>query len=353
MPSQKESKKLIIRSESGGRRHLKNFAISFILFAGLFGVMALGYYLIEGFPIYKSWLAFISHNAADWFEGTDAALGIPPQTFAGRIFSSVTALASVAVGGYFISVLTSFIVDGQLREYLKVTSMDKQISQLNNHFIVTGADDTTREIIEELKKLGKDVVVVYEDREAIEKMGQDVLYIDADPSNDEALIAAGIERAKAFVASLDSDQQNLYQVITARSLNPNLKIIAKVFDDDASETKLHKAGADEVVSPFNIGGLRIASLLARPTVVTFLDKMIKQTGTKRFEEVQVSEKSSLVGKTIADNQIHRKTGLNVLAVQRKDSSEFDYNLPQDFEVQAGDTLVVIGEPEQVQQLEKL
>jgi len=348
-----KNSKIVTRRQAAGRVHLKRFLLTFMMFLGIFIVMAVGYHLIEGFSVYQSWLAFTSNLAADWFEGSEAVIGIPAQSMYGRLFSTFAALATVIVGGYFISVLTSFIVDGQLKEYLKISSMDKQISELKDHFIVTGADDTTREIIEELRKLGKDVVIVYKDREEIEKMGQDALYLDVDPTEDQSMIEAGIKRAKGFVASLDSDQENLYQVMAARSLNPDLKIIAKVFDDNTNANKLKKAGANEVVSPFNIGGLRIASLLARPTVVTFLDKMIKQSGTKRFEEVIIGDKSPLVGRKLIDSQIYKKTGLRVIATQRKDSQEFDYNLPTDYQIEAGDVLVVIGEPEQVEKLEDM
>ena len=346
--------KKYIRKTFEGAIHVRRFVTTFFLFLGLFATMAIGYYLIEGYSVYQSWLAFISHNGTDWFGGDEAITGIPAQTVAGKMFSSFTALASIAIGGYFISVLTSFIVDGQLKEYFKISGMDKAIEKLSNHYIVCGADDTTREILEELVALKKDVVVVYNDRSAIEAMRQNVLYLDADPTDDESLIHAGIERAAGFVASLNSDQDNLYLVISARSLNQKLKIIAKVFDDAASAKKLRKAGADEVVSPFHIGGLRVASLLVRPDVVTFLDKMIKGRGTYRFEQFTVSSGSSLKGKPLGESHIHEKTGLQIIAVQPAgQSDEIEYNPAPGYTVKTGDTLIVIGTPEQIEKLKKL
>lgn len=331
--------------------HYRQFFITFLLFLGLFGVMAVGYRYIEGFSLYQSFLAFMANIGADWFTGGPPD-GIPDQTPRGKLFSSFAALLAMVVGGYFISALTSFFIDGQLRDYLKINRMDKKIAALSGHYIVCGADYTTREVLEELVKLQKPVVVIYPDRAKIEELGLDVLYIDAKAEEDATLLAAGIERAAGLVASLDSDAENLYLVITARGLTPQLKIIAKVFDDNAATDKLHKAGADEVISPFHIGGLRIASLLLRPKVVSYLDKMLRG-GDQRFAELTVPKSSRLVDRTITEADLHGQTGLNIISVQAAGSSDFDYNPAPHRVLAAGDTLIVIGTTAQLAKAEKL
>ncbi len=328
---------------------MKNFLWSVVLFIAFFGFMAGGLYLIGGYSVYQSWLAYVSTNFADWFGGDSPV----PTTERTRIFLSFSAILSVVVGGYFVAIMTSFIIEGQLKEYFKISNMDKLISKLRNHFIICGVDDTTREVIQELQKMNVDFVVIYPDHEKIEKLSEKLLYLDADPTQDDTLLAAGIGEAKGFVASLDSDHENLYITLSARCLNPNIFIVSKVFDTHSSEAKLKKAGANEVISPFHIGGLRIASLLTRPTVVTFLDKMIRQTGTNRFEEVVVGSESKLAGKTIAKSRIHEETSLVPLAVKKKGEEAFRYNITSDYEIESGDTLIVIGEPENIEKLRRM
>ena len=320
-----------------------------MLFFLFFVFMAVVLYAMEGYSVYQSWLAFVAHNFADWFGGNSHH----PKLVATKLFLSFSAIVALILGGYFISVMTSFIVDGQLRDYLKIRNMDKHIGNLEGHIVICGADDTTREAVEELTRINAPFVVIYPHREKIEAMGDHFLYLDDDPTKDETLIEAGIMKAKGILASLDSDPENLYLTITVHSINPSLKIIAKVFDDDACENKLKKAGATEVISPFNIGGLRMASLLTRPTVVTFLDKMMHQSGTKRFEEVVVQENSSLVGKTLATSDVRKKTGIVPIALQRDNEKEFQYNLSPHTTIMGNDTLIVIGEPDQVAHIRKL
>jgi voltage-gated potassium channel len=317
------------------------YAIGYLII--LFFVGWAGFYYLEDRTLLQAYYGFIANVAGDWF------IDVPRmQTHAGVAFTSLLSLAALIVAGYFISVLTSFIVEGKLKEFLDVTKMDKKISQLADHFIVCGADDTTREILEELTKLKVPLVVVYDSAERIKKMGQEVLQLAADPTLDQTLLTAGIEHAKGLIASLDSDQDNLFLTLSAKSLNPKLKVIAKVFDDDASQEKLKRAGADEVVSPFAIGGMRIASILVRPTVVGYLDTMLKK-GIVRFEEIPVGK---LAGKTIAESDFFKLTGLNITSLKKVGAEDYIYNPAPTEQLVEGDIIIVIGDEKQVEKARK-
>jgi voltage-gated potassium channel len=176
--------------------------------------------------------------------------------------------------------------------------------------------------------------------------------LEGDATQDRTLERAGIHRAAGLVAALPSDKDNLYVVLTARTLNPSLRIIAKADEEEARE-KMARAGADSVVCPASIGGLRMASEMARPTVVSFLDAMLRgKEAALRVEEVTLPEASPLAGRSIAENQIAQKTGLLVVALRRP-GEDFQFNPPASVRLGAGDTLIVIGDVRHVESLRKL
>ena len=232
--------------------------------------------------------------------------------------------------------------------------MEKEISKLKDHYIVCGSDETSQTVIQELILTKRPFVVVEPLQEKIEKLSSpgNTLFVHGDPTDDNVLIQAGIEKAKGIILSLPNDEANLFVTISARSLNPDIRIVTKGIDVK-SHKKMFKAGSDAVVSPEFIGGMRMVSEMIRPAVVTFLDMMLREREeVLRFEEIHVDKDASYVGKTIGDANIDKETGSLLVALRREGSEKYDFNPSKDTEIQAGDVLVLIATVDMIQLIEK-
>lgn len=274
---------------------------------------------------------------------------------AARVFTIIFIILCLGTIAFAVSSITSFIVEGELKNILGRKRMEKEISKLKDHYIVCGSDETAQTIIEELKLTRKKFVVIEPDKEKIEKLSTmgNILFIQGDPAEDEILLAAGIERARGILLSLPTDEANLFVTLTARSLNSKIRIVTKGIDVK-SHDKMKRAGSDAVISPTFIGGMRMVSEMIRPTVVSFLDMMLRERErVLRFEEVSVSESSPLVGKKIGQAKLEEKTGALLVALRRQGSLNYEFNPSREAEIKANDTLVFIATPEMVKELEKI
>jgi len=279
-----------------------------------------------------------------------------PQTLAGRAFAVVLIVTGLGVLAYGAGTATAFIVEGHLISVLRRRKMNRQIAKLTDHIVVCGAGNTGRHIIEELAKTKRDFVVVERERAKIDRILEqsggrgELLYVVGDATEDYCLREAGIEKAHGLIASLGSDKDNLFVVVAARSLNPSLRIVSRVVDTGATN-KIFRAGADAVVSPDAIGGLRMASEMIRPTVVSFLDTMLRSgKGDLRIEEAAVSKDSELVGKRLEEARLPEKTGTIVVAIRTAAGGRFIYNPPKHRKIDPGDILIAMGEAEQMRKL---
>jgi voltage-gated potassium channel len=246
---------------------------------------------------------------------------------------------------YFISTFTAFLIESDLQSVFRRNRMKNRIEKLTDHIIVVGAGATGIHLIRELVSTKAAFVAVDSDsnrmERAIEEFGPDILFVVGDGTDDHVLEMAGITRAKSLAANLSQDRDNVFVCITARALNPNLRIVARATESNA-EAKLMRAGADTAVSPSAIGGMRIASELIRPNVVLFLDQMLRgRDPTLRIEEVVVPEKSSLVGAALQDTTIRKHTDVLVLAIRNPDGT-FEYNPGSDFVLGPKVILVVLA-----------
>jgi voltage-gated potassium channel len=233
--------------------------------------------------------------------------------------------------------------------------MQKQIDRLDEHYIVCGAGDTGRHIIEEFCKMEVDFVVVERDKARVERLRDDHRFclIEGDATDEDILVQAGVTRAKGLVTCLPDDKSNLFVVLTARGLNKQMRIVARAVEE-GTPAKMLKVGADSVISPNNIGGLRMASDMLRPNVVTFLDIMMRDPrNTLRFEEATVQEGSEFDGKTIAQADVGRKTGAIIVAVRDAETAQYNFNPSGDRPLRARDVLVLIGDLEQIRKLRRL
>jgi voltage-gated potassium channel len=267
----------------------------------------------------------------------------------------VLIITGFGVLAYGAGTATAFIVEGHLISGLRRRKMDRQIANLKDHIIICGAGNTGRHIIEELQKTKRDFVVLEQDSEVIDQMPDRIqmgefLYVTGDATDDDRLRQAGIERAHGLIAALGSDKDNLFVVVAARSLNPGFRIISRAIAIEA-RSKLLSAGANAVVSPEAIGGLRMASEMIRPTVVTFLDKMLRSgKGDLRIEEALVLQDCELVGRRLEEARVPEKTGTIIVAIKKAGSEEFTYNPPKGTCLEAGDILIAMGEVDQMRKL---
>jgi voltage-gated potassium channel len=274
-----------------------------------------------------------------------------------RTFTIAILIVGIGILAYFVSTMTALIIEGDLKRALRKTRMRKRIEKLEGHVIVCGVGATGKIIVEELIHTGNQVVCVDRNGEELEELDShhpetSMDYIVGDATDDEALIAANIASARGLVAALPGDKDNLYVVVSARQLNAKLRIVARGSELQVLE-KLRKAGADQVVSPEYIGGLRMVSEMVRPHVVKFLDEMLRDKNAKfRIEEVAIPIGSPLVGRKLGQTNFRADYEIQVLAIRDADQGKYLFNPSADVELGADDTLVVLGPLPQVVRLRK-
>jgi len=327
----------------------RNLILSIIFLIAVFFIGVIGYRIIE-----KNWSIL---DAVYMTAITLATVGYSDQGVSntGRIFTTILIVVGISIFAYSISTAVAFVIEGQLTDVLKRRKMENQIEKLENHCIICGAGDTGIHVIDEYITMKMDFIVIERDSERLKCLleAREFLYIEGDATNDEVLIKSRIDKAYGLIATLSGDKENLFVVLSARGLNPNLKIISKAVES-GTEEKLHKAGADEVIFPDAIGGLRMASMMMRPAVVDFLDAMLRhQGGTTRFGEAIIREKSELIGSSLVDANIQQRTGLLIVAIRNGKDGSFTYNPAPTTQLNQGDTLIVIGDVDQILKLKTL
>lgn len=266
-----------------------------------------------------------------------------------RAFNLLVLTFGIGLMLYVFSVATAFVVEGELKNIFWRRKMQKLIAAFRGHIIVCGAGETGRSVVEELLKTGRQVVVVDHDPKQLEML-QDfsgVPLIEGDATDEEVLQRAGLERASGIIAALPSDKDNLVVTVTVRQKYPTIRIVARNIESKMGE-KILRAGANSTVSPTFIGGMRLASEMIRPHVVTFLDLMLKERSkTLRIEEIQVPYHSDWVGMELGRIQLRDKFNLSCLALRHTTDETFRYN-PLDAEVVKGNSiLVVMGDMEHI------
>ncbi len=268
---------------------------------------------------------------------------VHPLSPAGRVFTIFLILGGTGVVVYGISTLTAFIVEGELTSVLRRRRMQRGIDKLTDHFIVCGADQTGRYAIDELEKTKQRFVVVDRNPERLQELeARGVLTQHGDATHDTVLTAAGILRARGLITALHTDADNLFVTLTAKGLNPGLRVISKAVEE-ASEAKLRRAGADGVVMPNYIGGLRLASELIRPAVVTFLDRMVRTPERAiRVAPIEIAPHSPLNGRTLAESGLLDRDGITVVALLGADGV-YHFNPKKTTHLSPEHTVIVIGE----------
>jgi len=330
----------------------KRVIASLLIFAAVFALGVAGFKIFGG----REWslldsiyMTVITVATIGYGEVHDLSGNLPA-----RVFSTAYILLSLGTIAFAVTSITAFIVEGELKNLLGRRKMDKEISKLDQHYIVCGGDETAQTIIQEMVSTKKKFVVIEPSKERLDKLAElgDFPFIQEDPLDDDVLLKGGIRRAKGILLSLPSDEANLFAVVTARSLNPSIRIVAKGIDVK-SHGKMKRAGADYVVSPTFIGGMRMVSQMIRPAVVTFLDTMLREREeVLRFDEVHVGRESPLIGKTLSHCGLREKSGALLVAIQRGGEKGYIFNPAQATAIQEGDILIFIATPDSIREIEK-
>lgn len=325
----------------------KRFLYLFLMVAAIFAGGTAGYMYIEGWNALDSlWMVSITLTTVGFGE-------IHPLSPNGRIFTLIILFLGMGVIVSGASMVTAFVVDGELNDLLRRRKMKKTIGKMKNHTIICGAGRTGSHVIEEMVKMKVPFVVIegrHETVEALKKRGMHV--VEGDATHEDALEEAGVARASRLIACLNDDKDNLFVVISARSASPKVRIVARYVDDKSAE-KFRKAGADAVVSPNAIGGLRMASVALRPAVVSFLDKMLRsKDGSLRVEQATIREGSRLANRLLKDARIPEETGVLVTALVRNED-DHEFNPPGSTRLVPGSTIIVMGDIKGVTRLKVL
>lgn len=321
-------------------------ALAFLLFVTLVGTV--GFRLID--PT-AGWVRAFFMTAITL---TTVGYGheVPIASDGARIFTAVLIL--VGMGGvlYFVTTATAFVLEGQVGHVFWRRRMKKELARMRGHLIVCGSGQTAIYTTAELASVRREVVLVVERPEEAAHAREilpDVPIVVGDPAREEILQSAGAERAAGLVACTDVDKENLVVTLTARQLNPNIRIVCCVTEREA-EAKVRRAGADAVVSPNFIGGLRLASELIRPTVVTFLDTMLRDRDLNlRIDEVRIPGGSPAVGRPLNGLGLDKVPHALLLAVRTADG-EWRYNPGRSQEVSPDMTLIFLGTPDDSRKL---
>ncbi len=319
-------------------------AISFLvlLFGGTFGYMLLentGFWM----GMYLTVITVFTVGYGD----------IVPVHPAGRIFTVFLVITSVSFVFYTFSKITEIMIEGELRGLYRRRKMHRQINKLREHYIICGFGRIGKEICKILQEHNRDFVVIEKDGTEIKALEElEYFRIQGDASDDETLQAAGIEHAKGLVSVVASDADNLYITLTARGLNPHLYIMARSSGTPGVQTKLKRAGATRVISPYSIGARRMAHLIVRPTVTDFIDLTMRAGELDLImEELLVSPESHLNGKNLIESEIRKKYDVIVVAIKRQDGAML-FNPKPDNIIMAGDILIVLGASEHIAGLSK-
>ncbi|MBS1857264.1 MAG: potassium channel protein [Acidobacteria bacterium] len=306
-----------------------------------------GFTMIDGFPPFDAfYMTLTTMTTVGYGE-------IHPLSHAGRIFNSFIIVFGVTTLFIAIGTMTQAIIEQEFGEAIGKRRTKRMIENLKDHFIICGYGRVGRGAATELKHAGVPFVVVDNTPERVERaMLAGTLAVVADSTRDDTLRMVGIERARGLVAALATDADNLFVLLSAKGLNPNIYVATRAAEEGA-EAKMRRAGADAVFAPYAMAGHRLAQSLLRPHVVQFLDFTTKDVGEGvAIEQVRVAPTSEVAGKTIRELQLRREVGVIVLAI-RDPGGHMTFNPPPDSPVRGSDFLIVMGRPQDLRTLENL
>lgn len=275
----------------------------------------------------------------------------------GIIFTIFLILTSFVIIGFIVQKTTRFIYDGEMKLQIKNRKRKRIMKNFNNHVIVCGYGLNGSHAAAELLQHNEQIVVIDIDENVIENNeyedNDNIIFVKGDAKKEDVLYYAKIDKAKALISALSDDAGNLFVVLTARDINTNLRIISRA-SEDTSDHKLRIAGANSVILPDSVGGVRMAKLVTEPDVIEFLENLLAKSGkTVNIVEINCSEiNPNLLGKSIYELEVRKKSGANIIGMKRLDG-EYYFNPGAEFIIEKGDKLFVLGTPTQVEDFKKI
>lgn len=326
---------------------MKRIALGFTILTLILIFGTSGYMVIEDSSLADSlYMTVITITTVGYNE-------VMPLSTAGRNFTIVLIIVGVSFVLYVFGIITEAMVEGGIQTILGRKKMKKKVAELHGHYIVCGFGRIGKVICKELKENKRPFVVIENNPDELKNI-EDLNYLalEGGADADDILLEAGIKHARGLIAVVSSDAENVYITLSAKGLNKDLFILARSSGEEGSETKLLRAGADKVISPYYIGACRMAHLLVRPTVIDFIDLTVHggELGL-RMEEMLVSEKAGFVNQNLRDSGLRMEYDLIVVAIKREEG-EMLFNPSPKTEILAGDTLIVLGEHNSIKALEK-
>ncbi|MEM7335442.1 MAG: potassium channel protein [Chloroflexota bacterium] len=320
--------------------------LSILIFIILF-LGTLGYMLIEGWTLIDSlYMVVITMTTVGFGE-------VQPLSQAGRLFTIALMFSGIGVVAYVFSSFFEYIFTGDFAGTLRRRRVSQEIDKLDNHIVICGYGRVGRSAVSSLKESGRKIVVIEVKDNLVQAAREDgLLVLEGDATHDEVLIQAGIERAWGLIVCTGQDSLNLFIVLSARSLNKDLYIVVRGIDAE-NEGKMRRAGADRVVSPYQIGGKHMANIIIRPHVTDFFDVVTLEGGIELWiEELHIEKDSELIGQTVVDADIRKRTGVTLVALIP--SSGGDALIPDATTIlNFRDELIVLGTRDQLAKLEEL
>lgn len=303
-----------------------------------------GFHFIEGWPWFDGFYMVITTLTTIGYGETH------PLSHTGRVFNIFIILGGVSLAFLAVGSATEALLEFELQSFFGRRRMERDIGRLTDHYILCGAGRVGRSAARELARRPAPFVIIESNEAKAQKFAaENWLMVIGDATHEQTLREARIEHARGLVAATTTDATNLYIVLTARTLNPRLRIIARA-SEEVAEKHLLTAGADSVVSPYAFAGQRIAQTFLRPHVVSFLDTATTHLGIDlEIGQVPIAASSHFAGKTIETSRIRQDRGVIILAIKRENGMHF--NPSPDDPIEAGDFLIAMGEPQQLRELE--
>lgn len=316
-----------------------------LLIISIISIGTMGYMIIEDFSFIEAlYMTIITISTVGYAE-------IHPLSDAGRLFNIFLIISSLTTTAFAITMLTRYVIDGEINLYFKYRRMNTAIDKLENHVILCGYGRNGKQAADTLFQHKVQFVVIEINTERIEQdilHGRKVLYVKGDATEDETLINAGIKKAKALITALPEDADNVFIVLTARTVNNNIQIISRA-SHATSAPKLKKAGANNVILPDKIGGMHMATLVTKPDVIEFIDYLSGEEGEAIHLEAVGYEvlPLNLKDTSLKDIMAWRKTGVNCLGVKNAEG-KFVINPPETTLISQGMKVIVLGTKEQIE-----
>lgn len=320
--------------------------LALALFLAILAGGTVGYMLVEGWSPWDAfYMTVITVTTVGYRE-------IHPMSRAGEMFTAALLLLGVGTALYTFTLAATIVVEGGWRARMAARRILRMIDELDHHFIVCGFGRIGRVIAEEFRQQGISFVVLDRDPDLVRRVTDaGMLGVEGDASRQDVLERVHITRARGLVAAVGTDAENVYAILTARELAPHLFIVGRAESED-SQRKLLRAGADRVISPYQIGGQQMAQTALRPAVVDFV-KLATAAGSLELamEQVKVSGGSSLAGRSLIEANLRQRFSVIVVGIQRS-GGRIEFNPPPDAVMQAGDDIVVLGRPSSLKGLEQ-